>query len=102
MALDLNVVKRGTECELRMVGHLDAVTAPGAQEAMLLLSEQYDSIILNFAELSYISSAGLRALKAIRTAMRKKNGNLALKGVSKEVMEIFEVTGFAGLFQYVS
>ena len=101
MALDLNLVKRGRECELKMVGRLDATTSPGAQEAMLQLSEQYDSIILNFKELAYVSSAGLRALKAIRVAMRKKNGNLALTGVSKEVMEIFEVTGFAGLFKYV-
>ena len=101
MALDLNLVKRGRECELKMVGRLDATTAPGAQEAMLQLSEQYDSIILNFKELAYVSSAGLRALKAIRIAMRKKNGNLALTGVSKEIMEIFEVTGFAGLFKYV-
>lgn len=101
MALDLNLVKRGRECELKMVGRLDATTSPGAQEAMLQLSEQYDSIILNFKELAYVSSAGLRALKAIRIAMRKKNGNLALTGVSKEVMEIFEVTGFAGLFKYV-
>ena len=101
MALDLNLVKRGRECELKMVGRLDATTSPGAQEAMLQLSEQYDSIILNFKELAYVSSAGLRALKAIRVAMRKKNGNLALTGVSKEIMEIFEVTGFAGLFKYV-
>ena len=101
MALDLNLVKRGRECELKMVGRLDATTAPGAQEAMLQLSEQYDSIILNFKELAYVSSAGLRALKAIRVAMRKKNGNLALTGVSKEIMEIFEVTGFAGLLKYV-
>ena len=99
MALDLNVVKHGTECELKLVGRLDAVTAGGAQEAMLQLSEQYDSIILNFT--AYVSSAGLRALKTIRVAMRKKNGNLAIKGISKEVMEIFEVTGFAGLFKYV-
>lgn len=101
MALDLNVIKRGTECELKLVGRLDAVTANGAQEAMLQLSEQYESIILNFTELAYVSSAGLRALKAIRVAMRKKNGSLAIKGISKEVMEIFEVTGFAGLFKYV-
>ncbi len=101
MALDLNVVKHGTECELKLVGRLDAVTAGGAQEAMLQLSEQYDSIILNFTDLAYVSSAGLRALKTIRVAMRKKNGNLAIKGISKEVMEIFEVTGFAGLFKYV-
>ena len=101
MALDLNLVRHGTECELKMVGRLDAMTAPGAQEAMLQLSEKYDSIILNFKDLAYVSSAGLRALKAIRVAMRQKNGNLALKEVSKEVMEIFEVTGFAGLFKYV-
>ncbi len=101
MALDLNLTKRGTECELKLVGKLDALTAPGAQDAMLQLAGQFETMILDFSDLVYVSSAGLRALKALRMETRKRNVTLLLKGVSKAVMEVFEVTGFAGLFKYV-
>lgn len=101
MALDLNLTKRGTECELKLVGKLDALTAPGAQDAMLQLAGQFEKIILDFTDLTYVSSAGLRALKALRQETRKKDVTLLLKGVGKQVMEVFEVTGFAGLFKYI-
>lgn len=101
MALDLNLTKRGTECELKLVGKLDALTAQGAQDAMLQLAGQFEKIILDFTDLTYVSSAGLRALKALRLETRQKDVTLLLKGVGKQVMEVFEVTGFAGLFKYI-
>lgn len=52
-------------------------------------------------ELDYISSAGLRLLKRAFMAMRRKDGSLKLKNVNKMVMEVFEVTGFAGLLQFI-
>jgi anti-sigma B factor antagonist len=65
------------------------------------LTERFDDLILNMKELDYISSAGLRLLKRAYMAMRRKNGSLKLKNVNKMVMEVFEVTGFAGLLQFI-
>ena len=48
-----------------------------------------------------MSSAGLRILKRLYSAMRRKGGSLFLKDVNKAVMEVFEVTGFAGMFQFI-
>ena len=45
----------------------------------------------------HVSSAGLRAIKRIYMAMVKKSGTLTLTNVRKMVMEVFEMTGFAGL-----
>ena len=49
------------------------------------------------AGVEYVSSAGLRAIKRIYMAMVKKNSALTLTNVRKMVMEVFEMTGFAGL-----
>lgn len=103
MNLNIEMVKSkdGSECEVMLIGRLDAQTAPEAEEFLLEQAMNFDSIILNFAQLGYISSAGLRTLKALRMTMRKKGGTLALKGVSSSVMEIFEMTGFAAFFKFI-
>ena len=48
-------------------------------------------------ELEYISSAGLRILKLVYMALRKKDGELAIRDANKLVMEVFEMTGFADI-----
>lgn len=101
MTLDMTLINRGTECELKLSGKLDAKTAPGAEGAMLQLVGKFETIILDLTDLTYVSSAGLRALKTLRLETRQKNVELLLKGVGKPIMEVFEMTGFAVLFKYI-
>lgn len=101
MNLDMELVKNGDECEIMLIGRLDAQTAPEAEEVLLEQAVNFDSIILNFSQLGYISSAGLRTLKTLRMTMRKKHGSLAIRGVSGSVMDIFEMTGFAAFFKFI-
>jgi anti-anti-sigma factor len=51
--------------------------------------------------LDYVSSAGLRVIKRLHMSMKKKDGELQLKNVDKMVMEVFEMTGFAGLLKFI-
>ncbi len=103
MNLNIDMVKSkdGSECEIMLIGRLDAQSAPEAEEFLLEQAMNFDSIILNFSQLGYISSAGLRALKALRMTMRKKGGSLAIKGAGTSIMEIFEMTGFAAFFKFI-
>lgn len=98
--MTINLVNRGTEGELLMEGRLDSVTSPEAEAIFEQVAERFDRVILNFANLQYVSSAGLRILKKMHMAMRKKNGELVLTNVGKLVMEVFEMTGFAGLLHF--
>lgn len=64
------------------------------------LKESYDSvskIILDFKDLEYISSAGLRVVLAAYKAM---TGNLVVRNSSKGVMEVFEMTGFTNIVTF--
>lgn len=101
MSLNLNLINRGTVGELVMIGRLDSNTAPEAEKVIDELTARFDSLILNMKDLDYISSAGLRILKRAYMAMRRKEGSLMLKNVNKMVMEVFEVTGFAGLLHFI-
>ena len=80
---------------------LDSSTAPEVEEILLQVADRFDCVILNMAELEYISSAGLRILKLLYMALRKKDGELQLRSVNKLVMEVFEMTGFAGLLTFI-
>ena len=95
--MNIKLINRGTEGELVLEGRLDTVTAPEAEEIFLQTAERFDALVLNMAGVEYVSSAGLRVIKRLYMAMVKKRGSLMLTNVREMVMEVFEMTGFAGL-----
>ena len=98
--MNIKLINRGQEGELVLEGRLDTLTAPEAEEVFNQMAERFEKIVLNMAGMEYVSSAGLRTLKRLHMAMKKKNGNLVLTNVRKMVMEVFEMTGFAGLLKF--
>ncbi len=95
--MEIKLINRGQEGELILNGRLDSLTSPEAEQIFLQTAERFEKIILNMGGVEYVSSAGLRIIKRLYMAMTKKNGTLMLKNVRKTVMEVFEMTGFAGL-----
>ena len=98
--MNIKLINRGQEGELVLEGRLDTLTAPEAEEVFNQMAERFEKIVLNMAGMEYVSSAGLRTLKRLHMAMKKKNGSLVLTNVRKKVMEVFEMTGFAGLLNF--
>ena len=99
--MQIKLINHGEQGELLLIGRLDSVTAPEAEELLNQMVERFTTLTLNMENLKYISSAGLRVLKRIHMAMHKKEGKLELTKVNPMVMEVFEMTGFAGLLQFV-
>jgi len=76
-------------------GRLDTNTAPELEKMLAEnLGEDVTELVLDFENLDYISSAGLRVLLSAHKKMRKQ-GTMKLVHVSEVVNEIFEVTGFS-------
>ena len=98
--MTIKLVDNGTEGVLLLDGRLDSNSAPDAEEIFLQMSERFDRLVLNMARVNYISSAGLRAIKRIYLAMRKKGGELVLTNVNRIVMEVFEITKFVGFLTF--
>ena len=99
----MDIVKNydGKELTIQIKGRIDTVTAPDFENEINDEIGKFDSLILDFTDLEYISSAGLRTLKIIHIKMQKKGGSLTIKNVSDNIMEVFEMTGFAGLLNFV-
>ncbi|MBO6159469.1 MAG: STAS domain-containing protein [Firmicutes bacterium] len=101
MSMDMNLIKRGTEGELQLIGYIDASNAAEVEKIIVDLVGQFDTLILDMEKLEYVSSAGLRAFRHAFMDMRKKHGTLCAKNVSSSVMEVFEITGFTRLFKFI-
>lgn len=99
--MNMKLIKHGDSGELIMEGRLDTNTTPEAEEVFNQMIDRFQTLSLNMEKLEYVSSAGLRALKRLHVGMAKKGGSLELKNVNKMVMEVFEMTGFAGLLKFV-
>lgn len=83
-------------CELRPHGRIDSATGPAFEKDVL---GQIDSgerrLLLDFTELVYISSAGLRVVLLAAKRMKMAGGKLALCSLNPQIAEVFEISGFS-------
>ena len=90
-------IKRNAEVTtIDVVGRLDTTTAPELDKTINECIADVKNLVLNFEGLEYISSAGLRVLLGAQKKMQKI-GSMKLTNVCEEVMEVFEMTGFADI-----
>lgn len=89
--MNVKLNRNDTELTVALEGRLDTLTAPELEEQLEPEVEDIEKLIFDFAELEYISSAGLRVL----LAAQKEMDEMVVTNVRPEVMEVFEVTGFA-------
>ena len=85
-----------TELTVTLSGRLDTTTAPQLEQELKASIEGVESLILDFAALDYLSSAGLRVLLAAQKMMNKQ-GRMVVRNVNETIAEIFDVTGFCDI-----
>ena len=83
----------GTALTISIAGRLDTTTAPQLESEFKQSITGVEKLVLDFASLEYLSSAGLRVLLAAQKVMNKQ-GEMIIKNVNETINEIFEVTGF--------
>jgi len=79
---------------LALSGELTALTAEQLNTAMETAIAEASCLTLDFKELEYVASAGLRTLLRAKKALDVKEGKLIIRNVSEEVMNVLEITGF--------
>jgi anti-sigma B factor antagonist len=81
-------------------GYLDAHTAPDFEKALQeLVDENQVCIVVNLAELNYISSAGLGVFMGFIEDIRKKGGDIKLAELTEKVYRVFDLLGFPVLYE---
>ena len=79
---------------IEIKGRLDTTTSPLLSQKIKEIEIDKDLVIIDFKNLDYISSAGLRVLLAIKNMLEEQNKSLEIHNVNEVITEVFSVTGF--------
>lgn len=94
--MEIEKTLNGTELTLQIMGRLDTVTAPELEACLKESLGGVANLIMDFAALDYISSAGLRVILQAQKTMNKQ-GDMLIKNVNETINEVFEMTGFVDI-----
>ena len=94
--MTIEIKRNGAETVIKLEGRLDTTTAPVLDKTINEDVSDTKNLVLDLKALEYISSAGLRVLLGAQKKLQKV-GSMKLKHVCEEVMEVFEMTGFADI-----
>lgn len=94
----MEIIKKSdnTVLTLSLQGRLDTVAAPLLEEALRSSLSGVTELVLDFAGLTYVSSAGLRVILGAQKIMNKQ-GSMKVCHVNPTIMEVFEITGFSDI-----
>lgn len=87
---------QGKKLTLSIAGRLDTVTAPELEKEIKASLGGVEELVMDFKNLDYVSSAGLRVLLMAQKTMNAQ-GSMKVINVSDTINEIFEVTGFSDI-----
>lgn len=94
----MNIIRNQNDGSLiiALEGRLDTTTAPELEQEIKNRLDGVTELVMDFARLDYISSAGLRVLLSAQKVMGKQ-GSMKVIHANEMVMEVFKVTGFADI-----
>ncbi len=94
--MKVKVEQKENTLYMEVIGRLDTTTAPELEASLGQYEE--NNIVLDFENLEYISSAGLRVLLSTLKKIKKAQGSMKILNPNESVLEVFEITGFKKIF----
>lgn len=96
--MEITTRTQGNASIIAIVGKLDSVTSPQAQQALeAIVSGGGRKLAVDFSGLDYISSAGLRVLLGTAKKLAATGGALRTFGLNETVREVFDISGFSAI-----
>ena len=87
-------------CVISLAGYLDAHTASELERVMQeTITGGCHRMVIEFAELEYISSAGLGVFMVFIESVRAEGGDIKLAAMKERVFSVFDLLGFPVLFE---
>ena len=97
--MQIITAKKAPAVVLSIQGHFNAAATP---EFERIFNQHLDTgerrFVLNLAEMTFISSAGLCSILAAAKKIKERDGNLVICALQGEALKVFEISGFAALF----
>ena len=94
--MNINTTRERGALIAQASGNIDHLTADSFQAALTdAVSDEDTTVIVNLSRVSYVSSAGLRAILKATKELRSRGATLALCAITDEVLGVFRISGFA-------
>ena len=98
--MEIHVSNQKNATVVSVKGRVDAVTAPEFEKNLSdLISKGETTLLLNFGDVEYISSAGLRSILSTAKKLKEQKGKIVLTGLKGSVGEVFKISGFDSIFK---
>lgn len=83
-------------------GQINSTNAASTEaEILALVNAGQKNLLLDFAALDYISSAGLRLVLVVAKRLKQDGGKLVLCGMQTHIREVFDISGFLAILNVV-
>ncbi len=99
--MELKKTRTGDQLVVEFCGRLDTYSTPDAEEEIQGILGGVKHLELDFKELTFVSSAGLRLLLIIQKNITGKGGTMVITHVDQEVMNILTVSGFDKILKII-
>lgn len=100
--MTLEIIDNATEVKAVLTGRLDtAASSQFAKDMQPLMALTHKRIILDCEKLEFISSSGLRLFLTLRKESIAHGGEVCISGMCPEVKQVFALTGFMTLFEFL-
>jgi len=99
--MEINEIVKGNYTLLNVNGRLDSTTATDFEKSLMNLIDLQKENVVCFKELKYISSSGLRVLLVAAKKLSTKGRKLTISSMQDHIKEVFDISGFTGLFNIV-
>ena len=99
--MEIKKVQNDSQLTMTISGRLDTNAAPKLiADIEENLVEGVKEFVLDMEEGDYVASSGLRAILGAQKKMNALQGSMVVKNVVSDVMEVFEMTGFADILTF--
>lgn len=90
--MDIDASRNGNTLKLSLAGRLDTITSPELCDVLESSLKSVDRLILDFSQVIYLSSAGIRAIINAKKMMSNRGG-MVVRNVPPEVLSILKMSG---------
>ena len=91
--MEIKKEQNGENLKISLIGRLDAVTATNLDKVVQNDLTGIKDLVMDFKELVYVASAGLRVLLMAQKKMNKQ-GSMKIINGSDDIKDVFDMTGF--------
>lgn len=96
--MNVEIIKQDQEITLKVEGRVDTVTAKEFESAAkAVLADKPTQMVVDCAELAYVSSSGLRVFLILQKETNALGCKLRLINMIEPIKKVFQITGFASI-----